>query len=918
MNTDYSAAGRSRSFVSFVSRNRAYILSFLIPAALLFVSYILFGVYPAGKRSVLALDLNAQYVYYYDYMYDVFAGRESLFYCWSRTFSGEFFGTFAYYLASPFNFIVWLFPREAITEGLLTMLLAKAAGGGLCCAFLLKKQRGFSDFTVIMFSLMYALSGYFAGHSINPMWLDGMIALPLIIMGVERVCDKKGFLLYTLSMLYVLVSNYYIGYMTGIFSAFYFVYHIASGRTSEPSGKGVGRAVIVYGASSVSAILMSCWIVIPAYRSLQMGKLDFGTKDFTPTENFNITDALLKLFPGTFDTIRPEGLPMLYCGTLALIFAVIYFITKKIPLRQRIAGGVLFGVMMLSMYIKPVDMLWHGGTVPVWMPYRYSFLAVFLIMMFGAEAFENIAHVKRKTLGAVFAALVGLLLIADHYAGSEHFNTTLIIVIPLVIISLIMGAVILYKAFRGHSSMKITMLILLCAELIMNNTVTFIRMNKDVVYSDRATYLGEIPETRREVNEIKAVDDGFYRMEKTYHRCVNDPMAAGMYGLSHSTSVFNAKAIALAKTLGFGAREHYSRYDGATPLTDDILGVKYILSKSELLSQYEKTLDVPSYNGIKAYINQDALGLAYLADEGVIGAKLEDKSPFAAQQRLAARLSGEVGTIFVPVEDYVTDLSNLNAGSTTDNHLSYKTRLQGDGAFVRYLVTAPQSGKFYVYFPTLYERECRLFVNGEYIKNYFENENHSIAYLGDFERGETFEVKLELVKNEVFFEHPIFCVLDEEALADFSKKVRSMNVNTTVARTGRAELSITVDADENRALFTTIPFEDGWAATIDGEPAQILNSANQTFMCLYVPSGSHTIELKFKPAGMKTGLILTACGAVLCAMMIVISAVKKPRGVCRTSDNDDEYGEAADDYEKLDGFPETEANNEDSEENDNG
>lgn len=906
MNTEYGAAQRARAFIY---ANRSYILSFIIPAALLFVSYMLFGVYPAGRRSVLALDLNAQYVYYYDYMYDVFAGKESLFYCWSRTFSGEFFGTFAYYLASPFNFIVWLFPREAITEGLLTMLLVKAAAGGLCCAFLLKKQRGFSDFTVIMFSVMYALSGYFAAHSINPMWLDGMMALPLVVMGVERVCNGKGFLLYSLSMLYVLVSNYYIGYMVGIFSAFYFVYYIASGRTSEPSARGVGRAVAVYGASSVSAILMSCWIVVPAYKSLQMGKLDFGTKDFSPAENFNITDALIKLFPGTFDTIRPEGFPMLYCGTLALIFAVIYFTLKNIPLRQRMAGGALLSMLLLSMYIKPVDMLWHGGTVPIWMPYRYAFLAAFLIMMFGAEAFENIKLVKRKTLGAVFLSLLGLLLIADHYAGSEHFNTTLIIIIPLIVVSVMTGAVLLYKIYRGHSSMKLTLLILLCAELLLNNTVTFIRMNKDIVYSDRATYVDDIPETRREVNEIKAVDDGFYRMEKNYHRCVNDPMAAGMYGMSHSTSVFNAKAIALAKTLGFGAREHYSRYDGATPLTDDILGVKYVLTKYDILSQYQDTLDVPSHNGIKSYINEDALGFAYLADAGVIDATLEGKSPFAAQQRLAARLSGDINRIFVTVDDYATDLSNLNAGSTTDNHLSYKKRLQNDGAYVRYLVTAPQSGKFYVYFPSLYERECKLFVDGNYLKNYFENENHSIAYLGEFERGETFEVKLELLKNEVYFEHPIFCYLDEDGLAKFSEKMRLMNENTTVTRTGKSELSINVNADEDRALFTTIPYEEGWTATIDGEPAEILTAANQTMMCLSVPSGSHTIELKFKTAGMKTGLILTACGAVLFAMMIVMTVLKKPRGLGEMPDGE---------YDQPDDAPETEKNIEDDEENENG
>lgn len=885
MNIVIGAARRTRDFCF---KNKAYILSFLIPAALLFVSYMLFGVYPFGKRSVLALDLNAQYVYYYDYMYDVFAGRESLFYCWSRTFSGEFFGLFAYYLASPFNIIVWMFPRTAITEGLLTMLLAKAAAGGLACAFLLKKRRGFSDYTVTLFSVMYALSGYFAGHSINPMWLDGMIVLPLVIIGVERVCDKKSFLLYTLSLFYIFVANYYIGYMVGIFSALYFVYYIASGMTSEPSAKGVGRSVLVYGFSSLSAILMSGFIILPAYKSLQMGKLDFGDPVFSPAENFNLTDALLKLFPGTFDTIRPEGLPMLYCGTVALIFAVIYFTQHKIPLRRRAAGGALLAVILLSMYIKPVDMLWHGGRVPVWMPYRYSFIAVFLLVMFGAEAFENIKRVKLKNIGGTFAALIGLLLIADHYAGSEHFNTTLVILIPLVIVSVITGAVVMYKKYPQYLNMRITLMLLVCAELLVNDLVTFNRMNDDIYYSTRESYLGDIPNTRETADLVKEFDDGFYRMEKTFHRCVNDDMAVGMYGVSHSSSTFNAKAIALAKTLGYGAREHYSRYDGATLLTDDILGIKYVFSQSELLSQYDERLSIPTNGDIKVYKNDDTPGLVYLAEKDSIGVKMEDMSPFAAQERLAARLSGLSDKIFLPIMEYTTQPVNLNVGSTTDNHTSYKKRLAKEDAYVSYSLTASRGGRAYMYLPTSYERECKLYVNGEFIKYYFENENHSIAYLGNFAEGESFEVKLELRGDDVYYERPQFYTLDETALRRFTETMRTLNADTTVTRSGSARLSVSVNAGRDLALFTSIPREEGWTVTIDGVPVPILGTANDTFICVEVPEGAHEIELSFSPAGMKTGLILTAGGAVMLAAMIVIKKFAgSPRSSSADADNEE-------------------------------
>ncbi|MDE7234407.1 MAG: YfhO family protein, partial [Ruminiclostridium sp.] len=109
----YLRSGIKRFFVT----DFQFPLSFAIPCLILLLAYFIFGVYPFGKESVLSLDLNGQYVYYYDYMYDVFAGKESIFYSWSRNLSGEFMGIIGYYLGSPFNFLVWAFPRAMITEG---------------------------------------------------------------------------------------------------------------------------------------------------------------------------------------------------------------------------------------------------------------------------------------------------------------------------------------------------------------------------------------------------------------------------------------------------------------------------------------------------------------------------------------------------------------------------------------------------------------------------------------------------------------------------------------------------------------------------------------------------------------------------------------------------------------------------------
>lgn len=869
--------GRVRAFLF---RKRAYILSMLLPAAILLTADAIFGIYPFGERAPLALDLNAQYVYYYEYMYDVFAGKESIFYSWSRSLSGEFLGLFAYYLASPFNFIIWLFPRANITEGILVMQLTKAAAVGFTSSIYLKKHRDFSDYTSTLFSVMFAMSGYFTAHTINPMWLDGLIALPLVIMGVERVCDKRKFLLYTLSLLYIFIANYYIGYMVGIFSALYFVYYLFSGRSSARKWRDMLKSAAVYGFSSISAILLSCPIIIPVYKSLSMGKLVYGEPDYSFRENFNLADMLIKLFPATYDTIRPEGLPMLYCGTLALIFAVIYFSMRKIPLRQRIAGGFLLGILALSMYIKPVDMFWHGGQVPVWMPYRYAFIATYLLVVFGAEAFEIFASEKStrtRSIGIVFAALLAVLLFSDYYGGNSYFDTTLVIVIPLCCTAVVATAA---AAFKKKRCMGVYVILagVVCAELLANCFVTIKKAHKDIYYSTRESYTEEIRPARDVMDELRELDDGFYRSEKTFHRTVNDPQALEMYGVSHSSSTYNAKVIALLKRLGYGARDHYSRYDGATMLSDDIFGIKYVLSKRSDLVPYTDT--VIEKDGITVYENTDALPIAYLADIGIIGSELSGSTPLEVQRSLADLLTGGQSdnyyNIYHPITDVIFNSENISIGSTTDLHISYKKRITSESASVSYNVLMPHSGKAYAWFPTNYERECALYVNGVYIKNYFENENHTIVYLGTFDKNESFDVKLSLYKDDMYIKEAMFFYLDEEELEKFSSAMSEKNAQTSVVKTGHSSLEISVNAAEDCALFATIPFEEGWTAQIDGEPAQLLPAADGTLTSLRISAGTHKITLKFFPAGLKTGLVMMILGAVILASLIVLDKFGRP------------------------------------------
>ena len=121
------------------SRYSYLFFCFLLPLCLMRLIYIAVGVFPGLDGSVLVLDLNGQYVYVYEALRNFIYGDASLLYSFSRALGGEFLGIFAYYVASPFAWIVALFPKGKILEALLTIFVLKTGLCGLSFGFYLHK-----------------------------------------------------------------------------------------------------------------------------------------------------------------------------------------------------------------------------------------------------------------------------------------------------------------------------------------------------------------------------------------------------------------------------------------------------------------------------------------------------------------------------------------------------------------------------------------------------------------------------------------------------------------------------------------------------------------------------------------------------------------------------------------------------------
>ena len=82
-----------KTLTGIISEYWYILIAALIPAVLVYLMYVAKGLYPFGNGCVLVLDLNGQYVYFFEALRNfVVNGDTSIIYSFSRALGGEFMG----------------------------------------------------------------------------------------------------------------------------------------------------------------------------------------------------------------------------------------------------------------------------------------------------------------------------------------------------------------------------------------------------------------------------------------------------------------------------------------------------------------------------------------------------------------------------------------------------------------------------------------------------------------------------------------------------------------------------------------------------------------------------------------------------------------------------------------------------------
>ena len=883
-----------RAYVKY--RPLYYIAAFLIPALLGLIAYAFFRVYPFGTRSVLTLDLNGQYVYYFENIRRCFWEGRTALYSWARNLSGGFQGVIGYYLASPFTLIVILLPRSFLLESLMIMQLCKIGTAGTAFCVYAQKSKNVPPLQSVIFSTMYALMAYSVIQLIDPMWVDGPAYLPLIILGVEYLVDDGRKINYIIPLSIMVIANFYIVFMVAIFVALYFVYYLFAGTSRK--FKNVTEYAATIGTmiiATITVLLCSYIMIMPVYNALALGKFNFSKPDYSFKTMFNPIELVPCLLPDQYYSVNVDtgtklyGRPEIYCGVLSACLAPLYFMNKEIKLRKKIGYGALLLVMFISMYIKPINMMWHGGQDPNWLPYRYSFLVSFIIVAMAADIFAKLGSCKAnpKSLGGIFAVLAILVFLFEAKMPSFEYNETKYqyvakfpytttetyngeewkrlwlgtLAFGLVLAAIYLIIVYLYsnaKKIKTRNMISVALAAVVFFEAGYNTYDTFWKIHKEVYYSEHKTYdmVKYAPNVTKELEEY---DSGLYRTEKTFFRNVNDNQAWGLKGLSHSSSVMNTRILRFIETLGYSTKSYETRYDGNTPVSDSLLGIKYVLNDPNKNISGQKSLLSPYYNKVfstkyvnlggeetdlDVYENPDALPIAFMADDDILKLSfLGNDNPFNSMNNFMSSMTGSTpdysGALnpkayFVRLPDPEVEMKECWESDYNGQHC-YNANAQAGDPTVNLHLTAENSDCIYMFLKSDNQKGANVWLstekdeNGNFINHkgmggYFDGYEYSIVNLGKFEPGTDIEVRLTIRQidktgnNEyIMIKDFQFYQLDYDAFHEDIQKLKSSPMNINLDKFKDDHIEGTVTAEEGQILYTSIPYEPGWTIKVDGK-----------------------------------------------------------------------------------------------------
>ena len=764
--------------------NIVYIIAFFIPVIIFTALYFAREIFPFGNNCYLRSDMYHQYAPFFSELWYKIRNAESLTYSWDIGMGTNFTSLYAYYLASPANWIIVLFPQKYMIEIMNTLIILKLSLSSVSMTHYISRHFSNKNICIALFGLFYAFSGYVAAYSWNIMWLDCLILVPLIMLGLERLVNEDKCFLYCISLGLCIFTNYYIAIMVCLSVVLYFIVLVTAYK-KERTFKNYFKTFLKFAFYSLIAGGLAACLLLPEFYTFSLSASSDIAFPKKLSLYFSILNMLTRQLINVPVHLGLEHYPNIYCGVAVFLLYPLYVMDKDINLCEKIGKSVLLLVFLTAFNLNIPNFIWHGFHYPNSLPCRQSFIYIFFLL---TMCYEALSHIKRMTSRQ---------LVDETYDFKAIYLSGAFILVYA-------GLMIVYNKTNWKLPVTVFLAFIVCIiECTINMDSTGIGT------TNRTSYLLDYDAIKSVTQTVRDEDTSFYRMDKKFGaRSKNDGAWHNYHSISTFSSTSSAGMSELFGKLGFEHSMNAYGYNGATLVTESLFSVKYTITNRILTSSSLREYYVGD-DGEFVYENKYTLPLGFITynNAGEWNPSEANGTGIENQNSLIQTLTG-IANVFTLTYENATD-SSFEVKPVKAGHL--------------YMVVRN----------TTCDNVTATINNSEYTYSGLKNGNHIID-LGYAVPADTVVISGDSAMNASVY------TLETSRFTEAYNILNGSSLSITSFKDTKIKGTIT--ANKAATLIFSIPYDKGWKVYIDGRKVE--TSALYDALCIIILIGIYILKKK--------------------------------------------------------------------------
>ena len=792
--------------------------------------------------------------------------------------------------------------------------------------FCFGKNKDVSPYAVLASSFAYSFCGFAMHNTIrHPFFLTPMVFLPLVLLGAQHVIDKRKPWLFVFSVCLAALSNFYFFYMIALVTVLYvgLMLFVPFAKDSfMDSLKAIGRVA----AFAFTGVLMSGFLLYPTVL-LILGNSRAGAKHalslLYPLQYY---ETFLSSFLTNYEAEGGEWTTLGYAAPVLVAAALLYLGRKAdaVKLRLRVA----FAVLTVFLLIPAVQLVFNGFTYPsarwhfaygflvsymlvcMWpelvkaekkkLIYLASFLGVYTVLCLIFARGRN-ANVFVSLAIAIVSALC-LNLIGDGAAKTKLKESLLL---TLVCVSVVTNSLFMFLPEGSTFMNELAESSSINDLLYPADTEAVKAIGDDGIYrfsylshhdanacndamiagmASTGTYLSFVPGSVTDYMELNAIDrkssfrfsdpdrrTAMLELSGVKYVVMANPAEGAPYGYSQiADNVWvNEYALPLGVTYSsviseeaFSSMSAIERqeamlqgvclegYDGTIPDADITLTASSSIPETDVtLTSFSSVCEIQPASGV--FLS----GNSFFVTRPYATANLTFAGKPSCETYLDIKGFDFTGTTMYRIYQNNPDLFDWNALTAEEQKQMQE--------FDKYYVE-PEFIMVTVNALTPYNHEI-----------YLESKSYSRysgrdRFLINMGYSESSKSMITMTFPEVGIYSFDEITVQFQPMDDYASQVSALkeevleNIDLHSGGTGTCLVTGEITVSEDKVLFLSIPYSEGWSAYLDGAKVPIYR-ANTMYMGLVVPEGTHSLELRYVTPGAGAGALMTAAGLLLCA-----------------------------------------------------